>query len=262
MKDDCKDQHGKSELYFMAYELLDIENKNPNADCIYDNCALFWKYRPTVTFQTLKIEILNRTTNKEYLILKKFIDCKDNLELLQYLPHVVRLQNIFDRYLSKKIFKDFATHNTLNDFLNSKFIQQTDQNPRTDIEFLIRKTQEIWSKCGSSLTQYVNKTMPNTYFNHTLHTIDFNMNTKLSACLPTQYGDGQLMFILINFLVDIQNDFLHQYSMIYKSKMNLIDDSALLVLKEFNFSEFENNDYIIKFNDRGLPYSCFLLLCL
>jgi hypothetical protein len=260
MKDNCKDQQGKSELYFMAYELLNIENKNPNRKCIYDSNEMFWKYRPTITFQSLKKEIYNQTSTKDYLILKKFIENKESLELLQYLPHIVRLQNIFDKYLSKKIFKDYATHTTIGDFLSSKFIQRSDSNMRADIESLVRKVQEVWLACKLSLMQYVYKTMVNTYFNDAFYEAEFNMNTKLSSFLPTQHGDGQQMFVLISFLVDIQNEFLQQYSIIYRSKLNLTDDRTFVVIKELSFNEFENLDYIIKFNDRGEYLTKFCLL--
>ena len=79
MKADNEDDKtsGKAELYFMAYELTEL--KNPNENCIYEKRE-FWKFKPTISFNTIAVELINSTEQAEFLLFKKFINLKDQLE--------------------------------------------------------------------------------------------------------------------------------------------------------------------------------------
>ena len=127
---------GKAELYFMPYELTDL--KNPIEDCIYENNK-FWKFKPTVSFNTIAVELINSTEPTSYILLKKFINLKDKLECVFYLPDIIKLFNQLQKYLSKTIFKEYASQNTLRACLESNLFQQQETTSSLSIAQLNSK---------------------------------------------------------------------------------------------------------------------------
>ena len=68
MNEDSDDKEN-SKVYFMAYELLKQEDSKKAY--MYAN-EDFWLYRPTITFDLMKLELKNTTKSDEFRVLKKF----------------------------------------------------------------------------------------------------------------------------------------------------------------------------------------------
>ncbi len=71
MKDQDTDQSQSKKLYFMAYELLNVDQEKEKK--LYENPE-FWKFKPKVDFNMMANELKNTTKQEEYSILKKFIE--------------------------------------------------------------------------------------------------------------------------------------------------------------------------------------------
>ena len=252
MKADSEDDKtsGKAELYFMAYELTEM--KNSNDACIYENKE-FWKFKPTISFNTIAVEIMNSTEQTEFILLKKFINLKEKLELVYYLPEIIKLVNKLQKYLSKTIFREYSSTKTLRSCLDAYLFQQRDsasslseaqlnQKLKTEFESHINMLQTVWSKCKHDLNGFVAKEMPNSRLTISNDHV-FNLDTHLSYFLPSYYGDGFTCYALIKFLSSIHNNFLNEYLSQYKLRIETV--------QELDINLFENSEFIIQFNTKG-----------
>jgi hypothetical protein len=253
MKKDSEDDKtsGKAELYFMAYELTDL--KNPNEDCIYENNE-FWKFKPTVSFNTIAVELINSTEPTSYILLKKFINLKEKLECVFYLPDIIKLFNQLQKYLSKTIFKEYASQNTLRACLESNLFQQQETtsslsiaqlNSKLKIEFEahVEKLQLVWSRSKRELKAYLAREMPNSRLTISMDHV-FSLDSNLSYFLPSIYGDGFTFYALIRFLASIHNEFLNEY--LSQNKHRTVQTVQML-----DINQFENPEFIIQFNTKG-----------
>ena len=68
---DVREDENQSKIYFMAYELL---NKNAEKDPFIYEKEQFWKFRPSITFDMMRIEFTNSGFINQFPILKKFSD--------------------------------------------------------------------------------------------------------------------------------------------------------------------------------------------
>ena len=242
MKDDCKDQVGNAELYFMAYELISETETNPNRNCPYEN-ENFWKFRPVISFDSMAIE-LNKDTGqtKSFGVLKKFIEMKDKLEVVFYLPDIIKLVNILQKYLSKAIFKEYARNHTLRQCLNSSYLPRG-QTTAT-IEHCVKQFQSAWKQSKQQLSSYITSNMPQSRFTISFD-YEFSLDTNLSYFLPSKYGDGLICYALLDYLANIHNEFIEHYK-ISERRGNQLQQS-----EELHIGLFENPEFIIRFDTKG-----------
>lgn len=67
------------------------------------------------------------------------------------------------------------------------------------------------------------------------------METNLSYFLPTKMGDGLLSFVLLNYLIDSQNDFLEFY---HKSDQMTTIESKFLEFKDYLIDFDPDHDFL------------------
>ena len=241
MKSDAENEKtsGKAELYFMAYELTELQNDN-SAICIYENKSL-WKFKPSISFNALAIDLTTLNNSELDLnVLKYFASVKDELENVIYLTDLVKMTKKLQKHLQKKIFKEYATQTTLQECLESNLFDIKVQRSLLD-EFrkYAERLENLWSKAKYFLKEFLSKkellTHLTTSFDHV-----FDMNTKLSYFLPSKYGDGFVCYALIKYLSFVHNNFMESY-LAHCQRQEL----------ELDIFMFDNPEYIIQFNSKG-----------
>lgn len=152
MKDaEDNNENNQSQVYFMAYELI---KQDPNKKhYLYEN-ELFWKYRPVVSFELMRIE-LNKSSDAcvQNKILKKFADTHFSLQLLSNLSDMVRLVKLLMNSLNKCIFKMNARQTSIEEFVES-FDQFPTGYSKTQVYASIDCFQRVWSHIKGELFTY------------------------------------------------------------------------------------------------------------
>ena len=69
--DNDEDNSQSKKLYFMAYELLGETEQEK--EYLYRNQS-FWRFRPNIDFNSMKVELINTTKPTEFILLKKFAE--------------------------------------------------------------------------------------------------------------------------------------------------------------------------------------------
>ena len=205
-KEEEADQSKK--VYFMAYERLEEKSKY-----MYEN-AYFWKYTPSVNFNTMAIELMNSTQPEEFLILKKLINMSKDLSLVAYLPIMIKFINFLQGKYFKSLFKHYAYSRSIKDILMSKTIDY--DWSQQDVEKIISSFQAVWSKFKFKLTEYIKENISKLQAYSLDLNFAFDMDTKLSSFLPALYGDGLIVYVMIHYLSSIHNEILSLY---YKNKL-------------------------------------------
>lgn len=175
----------QSKIYFMAYELL----KEPPFKMTYlYESEKFWKFRATVTFDSMAIDLINTTHLREqFKIIKKFYELKSKLKLVFNLPDIIKLVNFLNKKLYKSIFKYTAQNKTIGQFISE--LDSSEEFPIEKIKSAINSFQMVWSYGKQNFKEYVKKNISNTILLQTDY--EFNLNSKLSYFLPTKYGEDR-----------------------------------------------------------------------
>ena len=232
-----KNTEESQKVYFMAYELT---SQKENIK-LYEN-PMFWKFQPNVDLNTMNIELANGTRIEEFKILKKLIETIEHLQLLTYLPPIVRLVNCLNKRYYKRLFKHFARSNSLQDLLNS-----------TEIEFdmgfnevteSIQCLERAWNSAKAILPAYMRETFPQQQAVKFNADQEFNVDSKVSHLLPTTSGDGLPIYVLLHFLSSIHNDLISFYFN-KKSIQRGKDD-------EVELKHFENPEFVISITEDEL----------
>jgi hypothetical protein len=207
-KEKKDDEESNNKVYFMAYEI-----NSPASDYMYDALE-FWKYAPHVNFQMMGIEILNTTKTEEYSILKKFINMKDKLALVSHLPIMVKFINLLQETYSKRLFKHYANTSSIRDILLSKERDKLKIESdwfREENQAIINSFQEVWSKSRLDLTEYIRENIKVAESSVFDLSFEFNLDSNLSSFLPSLYGDGLIVYSMVQYLSYIQNEMLFFY---------------------------------------------------
>jgi hypothetical protein len=110
------EQESQSQVYFMAYEL--IKQEAEKSQLLYEN-ELFWKYRPSITFELMSIELKKYPNEcKAHKILKKFSELFVPLQLLVNLPPMIKLVKMLMENFNKSIFKLNAQDKSIGELID------------------------------------------------------------------------------------------------------------------------------------------------
>jgi exopolysaccharide biosynthesis predicted pyruvyltransferase EpsI len=209
-----KDEN-QSQVYFMAYELI-----KPDADrakYMYEN-EQFWKYRPVVTFELMKIELSKLTEQEQnrFKILRKFSAMFFQLELLANLAPMTKLVNVLMARLNKTIFKQTARDTAVGKFIDS--LPGLSAEERHELLHSIACFQRVWSHVKDRLNTHIISTISKDMNLIVPIDLQFTHETSLSYFLPTLSADGLVCYALIHKLTTIQNEMLDSYQSIKKIK--------------------------------------------
>jgi hypothetical protein len=151
-----------NKLYFMAYELTDLQNNNFSV-CIYENKDL-WKYKPEVFFHKM-VKDLDKLDREEsdFSVLRYFLIFKNDLENVIYLPCLIKMVKKLKNYLTKNIMKEYAMLATLQECLESNlFDLKIQQNLLNEFRQYVENLQLLGVKCKiqlEELSKYTNQTI-------------------------------------------------------------------------------------------------------
>ncbi|RMZ93472.1 E3 ubiquitin-ligase RNF213-like [Brachionus plicatilis] len=221
-------ENSQSALYFMAYELIPMMTSKENY--LYEN-ELFWKYRPSISFDLISKEFAKVQQNKNnYAILSKFIEINFQLELLVNLGLIMQMVNLFKSEHNKNISKSKARAESLGEYLSSISVPKGWSLEK--IKLCVNAYQNTWLFIQPKISEYMLKNFPkqnlSVQFQHS-----FDMTTKLSYFLPTLSGDGFLSYLMIHYMAKIQNEMLEQckkkLSHIPTKSAQLFDDQSQLI---------------------------------
>ena len=219
----------QSKVYFMAYELL---NEDQNTKYLLYENEEFWRYRPIVTFDLMRIELGLTTSKEQFKVLKQFSQSFYKLQLLENYPDIIKLVKVLHSLFNKAIFKQNAQNKTIKEFITQNMPKDW---TKKRVELSVNAMQNVWQYSKQHLNDHIRTFKENTstlpdFFSH-----EFNLDTKLSYFLPTLFGDGLYCYALVHYLSSIQNDLLDYYHQIKKVK----------IFETKNTELFENRDYLI-----------------
>ena len=115
---DSKGDNQSQQMYFMAYELLDDNDKDKHTH-VYDD-VLLWKYKPQVNLTILTTEMSNQTKHEDFQLLKKFVDMESRIRVLRNLPDIAKFINFLKGFYFKNLFKHYASNMTLKQIMMKK----------------------------------------------------------------------------------------------------------------------------------------------
>jgi hypothetical protein len=227
-----KENENQSKIYFMAYELLAEDRER--SYCLYQN-EIFWKYRPIVTFDSMKIELLNENNvpKQHYKILKQFSEKIEQLQLISSLPDLIKLVKMLQKLFNKSIYRQNAQVKSINEIIES--VQLPRDWTHDQVEQCVNSFQHVWSNCKHILIKKIN-------LSSVLSELKFNMDTKLVFFLPTLNSSGLLCYSLLDYLCSLQNEMLAYYRDVNKTTQFSVKKADLLENKELSISFNKNTD--------------------
>lgn len=221
----------QSKLFFMAYERTENECKD-----MYKH-SKFWKYLPTVNFEIMAVELQNSSKPDDHKILKQFFISRKTLKLISSLPSIIKLINFLKSNFYKSLFKHYASSTSIRNNLASNDLD----NIRLSNEQIVKSIellQHVWLRLKGELVKYARDNLKSVNLFVVDSNFEFNLDTKLSCFLPTLYGDGMIIYVMIHLLCAAHNDMLDLYY-----RKNSIQSET------FEITKFENKDHVINFNE-------------
>ncbi len=138
-----------TKLYFMAYELLTVSKDKQLI--VYENHD-FWKYKPVVSLELLKMELQTTTEKDQFTVLKTFIEMQNVLVLLPVLMDVMKFVNYMLGSHSKWMFKHIIMQTSLRKAFQQKLFSA--EWTEEKLERTVDAFNKIWIKSRDFLSQY------------------------------------------------------------------------------------------------------------
>ncbi|XP_070580810.1 E3 ubiquitin-protein ligase rnf213-alpha-like [Ptychodera flava] len=201
---------GTNRLDRLLYE-VDQETYNEPIKSLYD-VASVWRYRSKITIAHLT-QFLDESSyavhrKEKCKVLKEFLNKERMLRALKYLPDIIHLQQL----LIEKYHRNIDEHEARNIKLKHFLKGLPDVNTRKRFEKLLRSFGTAWDYVRSDIATDASRgglLVPKESCNQVIHE-----NTSLGMILPTRKGDGICSTALVEFLINIQNEFLEKYTKI------------------------------------------------
>lgn len=170
----------------------------------------FWKYLPTVNFEIMAVELQNSSKPDDHKILKQFFISRKTLKLISSLPSIIKLINFLKSNFYKSLFKHYASSTSIRNNLASNDLD----NIRLSNEQIVKSIellQHVWLRLKGELVKYARDNLKSVNLFVVDSNFEFNLDTKLSCFLPTLYGDGMIIYVMIHLLCAAHNDMLDLY---------------------------------------------------
>ncbi|XP_053396012.1 E3 ubiquitin-protein ligase rnf213-alpha-like [Mercenaria mercenaria] len=175
-----------------------------------ENIPTVWRYRTPVSLQHLRQGLdaeIGRTgsSHKTFNVLELFLKEEYHLRALRFIPSIMRLQRILLQKYMKKLDKAEASQITVAQLKKEEIAGS--ETPQ-----LISDFAEAWELSREALTFYLCTTesggalIPKQYCRRCI-----NDETPVSMLLPTTEDEGLCSYVLLDFLMRKQNDFLDKY---------------------------------------------------
>ncbi|XP_077981890.1 E3 ubiquitin-protein ligase RNF213-like [Glandiceps talaboti] len=189
----------------LIYEIDIDENLSPGILKELHKIPAMWRYRSRITVAHLTQFLLENMTSDEkkdeYKVLNHFLAEEYRLRALQYLPHVVRLQQrLIDRF-HRNIDEAEAIDLTIDMFLGKLQGQE-----KEEFELLIDAFKRAWKIVRREIAKSGRLPVSKELCMH-----DIDEDFHLAILLPTRKGEGLVSTALLDFLIMTHNEFMHRY---------------------------------------------------
>ncbi|XP_068735057.1 LOW QUALITY PROTEIN: E3 ubiquitin-protein ligase rnf213-alpha-like [Montipora capricornis] len=168
-----------------------------------------WKYRRQVTIEQLgnALQQATESTDHSHKVLSAFLKQEHKLRCVQFLPDIVRLQQLLMDRFHRRMDRTDAEKFTIREFL-----QKLQRGPVKD-EFngLIQRFKLAWNSCRSFLGEQGRLRVPEDLCNITM-----DNDCSIAMLLPSTKGMSVCSMALLFFLVNTNDEFLG----IYRSATN------------------------------------------
>ncbi|XP_069130639.1 E3 ubiquitin-protein ligase rnf213-alpha-like isoform X2 [Argopecten irradians] len=211
------------------------KDKNPTLDKAQESCIL-WKRHGRVSVEGFVADVLSNNvteTQDKRTLLENFIAKLDMIELVRYLPDILDLQRTLLRMFKRNMDRVEAGKTSIKQFLTDLNVQLNDSDmERVNKQILI--CSEVWEKMQEYLKNYglaiekkgftIKRIVP-----AAIRTSPITPESPVEMLLPSFDGQGLCAFVLAEFLIRTQNDFLQEYCRIFEFRL---EDIPLVLPKD------------------------------
>ncbi|XP_053396342.1 E3 ubiquitin-protein ligase rnf213-alpha-like isoform X2 [Mercenaria mercenaria] len=194
---------GADPLLCLLYETdTNVARENPAA---LEDIPRVWRYRTPISLQHLRQEAEAKISQKQHKVLQLFLKEDHHLRALRYIPSILRLHRALFQKYQRKLDKAEASQITVG-------LLKREEIAGGETMQLLQDFADAWELVRESLTLYLCPTelggmiVSKEYCNRSI-----NDRTPVSMLLPTTKEAGLCSYVLLDFLMRKQNDFLDKY---------------------------------------------------
>ncbi|XP_021359260.1 E3 ubiquitin-protein ligase rnf213-alpha-like isoform X2 [Mizuhopecten yessoensis] len=194
-------------------------DSNPSCDNAHESCIL-WKRHGRVSVEGFVTDFLSGKLTDEQnnqSLLAHFITKLDRMQLVKHLPDILDLQRSLLRMFKRKMDRTGAKETSIKQFLiDMKKHNNIDERDMDNIRKQIHICMDVWTKMNEYLQNYglviekkgftVRRVVPSS-----IRKLTITYESPLELLLPSVDGQGLCAFVLVEFLIRTQNDFIEEY---------------------------------------------------
>lgn len=214
--DDLRDS-SSDQLSRISYDLIQPDQNSES----FLNDKKYWSFRKQINVESMINNFNSLNNKKEFKLLNEFIQNMNELEALNYLPRIAKMVVELHNKFNRQIDRQYASSMKISDLDNrlpADLIQNGCQSLLSAWQIL---KFNINNKLGS------NKVTKLDLDNLVLNENDYTQ-IPLSYLLPSTFKDGQFVYSILFYLINLQNDFIKFINNDSSKHIETIDDLTLL----------------------------------
>ncbi|RNA31081.1 E3 ubiquitin-ligase RNF213-like [Brachionus plicatilis] len=197
-------------LFRIAYDLIDSPQ-----DKSYLNNKQFWTFRRQITLDVMKqnFSVLpNQQKSKDFRFLSEFLERMDTLKAIKYLPSLLKMVDTFFKIFNRQIDRQTSLEIKLGDVLNDNPMFKMDQILKNQIKNGAINFLKAWKMVSAQIISKFDKKNFEKLIEILLNTdIDNFGDIPIAFFLPNSKNEGFLIYSLLFFLINVQNEFIQFY---------------------------------------------------
>ncbi|GBC04618.1 hypothetical protein RclHR1_05780009 [Rhizophagus clarus] len=222
-------------------KFTDVESKN---------LSKLWKPIRKVNFEDFYTFCNNLVLDK-YPFLSVFLKYYEKLRLIKYLYPIIRFVKILNFKLEHHLTRKEAESITFHEFIKK---ESSDDDEYASLKSLFEKFAFSWNSTINYIIQYQSKELP--------HNKPFlNLELPVIFGLIDQKDSGIYLYAIIDFLIQLHNEFLNNIKAIFANKcenlswnslISSIISKKVMYAQDNNFINYEWDNKIFKYSQRSM----------
>ncbi|KAK6168602.1 hypothetical protein SNE40_019800 [Patella caerulea] len=193
---------------------------------------IIWRYRERITVEhflrQFQLKVIDRETEHDaqtYQLIRLFKQEKYYLQVLQFLPDIIKLQHTLMQTFCRQIDRSEAQYLTIETVLKKYFDGNNEMV--LELENLIRTWETIKEKLISHVCQL--RDGKRLVIPEEFHNMKIDQSTKLDFILPSVKGPGVCSYVMTEYLLRKHNSCLESYCLLTKQRF---EDIPVVEIKD------------------------------
>ncbi|XP_062600708.1 E3 ubiquitin-protein ligase rnf213-alpha-like [Saccostrea cucullata] len=176
------------------------------------SCPALWKYYRPTSFRTFRVQFEAwRNSSSGCDVLQLYLKMFDELQVLKYLPDIILLQNALLRRLRRHVDPGYVEKMTIQEYIDSV------SNDDGKTEQGVKSFLQAWSEIRLHLQEYkftirknLNGPISTVIFPKEYCEMNLTHKNALGFLLPMHEGIGMISFVMVHYMIELQNQFLQE----------------------------------------------------